>query len=182
MRSFSWRGYVVQGMKKREKICSFLDAIGRRSCGHSADWQKVDMWENRSFESSGARQLAVTLRCALSLSSDLHFDSRRSPACLSSACISLGMRLKTKFSPAVSSVQSLPPPRLSLSFRVTRFEKKNHFRSTQQSEHPSERSLSVATRSRSPGLTQLACNGWFKRKNAEFFPARSSCVLVNSDT
>ena len=41
------------------------------------------------------------------ISSDLHFNSRSSLACLSSACISLGMQLKAKFTPAVSSVQFL---------------------------------------------------------------------------
>ena len=78
--------------------------------------QKKDMWENPSFDSSGSRQLVGTLRCALSLSSHLHFNSRSNLACLSSACISLGMLLKAKFTPAVNSVQSLiPPPPLSLS-------------------------------------------------------------------
>ena len=28
-----------------------------------------------------------------------------------------------------------------------------------------------------PGLPQLACSGWFKKKNAELFPVTSSCVL-----
>ena len=54
----------------------------------------------------------------VTLSSDMHvhFNSRSSLACLSSACISLGMLLKAKFTPAVSSVQNLtPPPPLSLS-------------------------------------------------------------------
>ena len=31
--SFSWRGCVVQATKNKEESCSFLDAIGRRSCG-----------------------------------------------------------------------------------------------------------------------------------------------------
>ena len=31
--SFSWRGRVVQATKNKEESCSFLDAIGRRSCG-----------------------------------------------------------------------------------------------------------------------------------------------------
>ena len=110
----------------RRKSCSFLDAVGRRSCGplvrparaaRSADWLKINMWENPSFDSSGLRELVGWL----SLSSDLHFNSRSSLACLSPACISLGMLLKAKFMPAVSSVQSLtpcppsPPPPLSLS-------------------------------------------------------------------
>ena len=33
-----------------------------------------------------------------------------------------------------------------------------------------------------PGLPQLACSGWFKKKKAELFPATSSCVLwISSD-
>ena len=101
----------------------------------SADWLKIDKWENPSFDSSGSRRLVGTLRYALDtlLWRDMHFNSRSSLSCLSSACMSLGMLLKAKFTPAVSSVQSLtlpPPPPLSLcvSLRVTRFEKKNPFR------------------------------------------------------
>ena len=97
-----------------------MTPLGAARAARSADWLKIDMWENPSFDSSGSRQLVGTLRCALSLSSDLHFNSRSSLACLSSSCISLGMLLKAKFTPAVSSVQSLtspppPPPPLSLS-------------------------------------------------------------------
>ena len=33
IKSFSWRGCVVQATKNEEESCSFLDAIGRRSCG-----------------------------------------------------------------------------------------------------------------------------------------------------
>ena len=110
MKRFLWTGREVQATKNKEESCSFLDAIGRCSCSRSADWLKIDMWENPSFDSSGSRQLVGMLRCALSLSSDWHFDSRSSLACLCSVCISLGMQLKTKFTPAVSSVQSLTPP------------------------------------------------------------------------
>ena len=103
--------------RKKEESCSFLDVIGRRSCGPLSGLAKNRHVGNPSFDSSGSRQLVGTLRCALSLSSHLHFNSRSSVACLSSACISLGMLLKAKFTPAVSSVQSLtpPPPPLSLS-------------------------------------------------------------------
>ena len=122
MKSFPRRGCVVQATKNKKKSCSFLDGVGRRSCNRSADWLKIDvnMWKNPSFDLSGSRQLVGTLRCALSLFSDLHFDSRTSLAFLSSACISLGILPKAKFTPAVSSVQSLtppPPPSLSLSPR-----------------------------------------------------------------
>ena len=102
--------------KTRRKVAPFLTPLGAARAACSADWLKIDMWENPSFDSSGSRQLVGTLQYALALSSDMHFNSRSSLACLSSACISLGMLLKAKFTPAVSSVQSLtPPPPLSLS-------------------------------------------------------------------
>ena len=164
-------------MKNKEKSCSFLDAIGRRSCGRSADWLKIDVGKPKlQLERIETAGWYATMRFVTLLW--LALDSCSSLACLSSACISLGMLLRTKFTAVVSSSQSLTPPP-SLSLHVTRFKKKNHFRSTRQSEHQSESSLSVATRSRSPGLTQLACSGWFKRKNAKLFPAMSSCVFVN---
>ena len=105
--------------KTRRKVAPFLTPLGAARAARSADWLKIDMWENPSFESSGSRQLVGTLRCAL-LYSPLTCTSthvRSSLACLSSACIhvSLGMLLKAKFTPAVSSVQSLTPPPLSLS-------------------------------------------------------------------
>ena len=135
---------MVQATKNKEESCSFLDAIGRRSCGPLSGLAK-----NRQVGKPKLRLKRIetagryaTVRFALS--SDLHFNSRSSLACLSSACISLGMLLKAKFTPAVSSIQSLTPPSLSLSLslslylshslslslslRVTRFEKKNHFR------------------------------------------------------
>ena len=96
--------------KTRRKVAPFLTPLGAARAARSADWLKIDMWENPSFDSSGSRQLVGTLRCALSLSSHLHFYSRLSLACLSFACISLGMPLKAKFTPAVNSVQSLIPP------------------------------------------------------------------------
>ena len=57
------RGCVVQATKNKEKDCSFLDAIGCRSCGRWADCLKIDMWENPSINSSGLRQLVLALRC-----------------------------------------------------------------------------------------------------------------------
>ena len=74
--------------KTRRKVAPFLTPLGATRAARSADWLKIDMWENPSFDSSGSRQLVGTLRCALSLSSDMYFNSRSSLACLSSACIS----------------------------------------------------------------------------------------------
>ena len=47
--------------------------LGAARAARSADRLKIDMWENPSFDSSGSRQLVGTLRCALSLSSHLHY-------------------------------------------------------------------------------------------------------------
>ena len=169
---FSWRVCVVQATKKEEESCSFLDAIGRRSCGPLSRLTK-----NRQVGKPKLRLKRIetagryaTVRFDTLLWRDMHFNSRSSLSCLSSACMSLGMLLKAKFTPAVSSVQSLtllPPPSLSLcpSLRVTRFEKKNHFRWTRQSEHPSESSINVATRSRSP----TASMQWLIQKKSRAF-------------
>ena len=62
--SFLWRNCVIQDTKNKAKSCSFLDALGRRSCSRSADWLKVDIWENPSYDSSRSRQQVDTLRCA----------------------------------------------------------------------------------------------------------------------
>ena len=146
---------MVQATKNKEESCSFLDAIGRRSCGPLSGLAKNRHVGSPSFDSSGSRQLVGTLRCALSLSSDLHFNSRSSLACLSSACISLGMLLKAKFTPAVSSVQSLTPPPLSLS--LSPFDQIREKESLPLNMAISESTLNVpGPRSRSPGLPQLS--------------------------
>ena len=53
--------------KTRRKVAPFLTPLGAARAARSADWLKIDMWENPSFDSSGSRQLVGTLRCALSL-------------------------------------------------------------------------------------------------------------------
>ena len=122
---FSWRVCVVQATKKEEESCSFLDAIGRRSRGplsrltKNRQVGKPKLRLNR-IETAGRY---ATVRFDTLLWRDMHFNSRSSLACLSSACMSLGMLLKAKFTPAVSSVQSLtlppPPPSLSLSLSLS---------------------------------------------------------------
>ena len=109
---FSWRVCVVQPTKKEEESCSFLDAIGRRSCGPLSRLTK-----NRQVGKPKLRLKRIetagryaTVRFDTLLWRDMHFNSRSSLSCLSSACMSLGMLLKAKFTPAVSSVQSLTPP------------------------------------------------------------------------
>ena len=168
--------------KTRRKVAPFLTPLGAARVARSADWLKIDMWENPSFESSGSRQLVGTLRCALPYSpltcTSTHV--RSSLACLSSACISLGMLLKAKFTPAVSSVQSLtPPPPLSLSLSL----------SPACDQIREKESLPLNTTIRAskrkfakfggPGLqgshSQHAVAD-SKEKNAELFPATSSCV------
>ena len=73
--------------KTRRKVAPFLTPLGAARAARSADWLKTDMWENPNFDWSGSRELVGTLQCVLSLSSNLHFNSRSSLACLSSACI-----------------------------------------------------------------------------------------------
>ena len=108
---------MVQATKKEEESCYFLDAIGRRSCGplsrltKNRQVGKPKLRLNR-IETAGRY---ATVRFDTLLSRDMHFNSRSNLACLSSACMSLGMLLKAKFTPAVSSVQSLTLPPLSLS-------------------------------------------------------------------
>ena len=81
----------------------FLDAIGRRSCSHQENVGKSKLQLKRPrIETAG---WFATVRFVISF--DFHFNSRSSLACLSSACISLGMQLKAKFTPAVSSIQFL---------------------------------------------------------------------------
>ena len=75
MKSFSWKGCVVQATKNKENSCSFFHAIGRCLCSPSADWLKIDMWKNPFFNSSRSRQLVGTLRCTLSLSLDKQIET-----------------------------------------------------------------------------------------------------------
>ena len=66
--SFLWRGCVVQATKNKEEVAPFLTPLGAARAARSADWLKIDMWENPSFDSSRSRQLVGTLQCTLSLS------------------------------------------------------------------------------------------------------------------
>ena len=115
--------------KNKAKSCSFFDAIRRCSCGRSADWLKIDGREIPVSTLETARY--ATVRFAAPSSSHLHFEA------LLSLLGSSRKPLKTKFTPAVSSVfplflslslsislslfLSLP---LSLSLRVSTLEKK----------------------------------------------------------
>ena len=65
---FSWRVCVVEATKKEEESCSFLDAIGRRSCGPLSRLTKNRQVGKPKLRS---RQLVGTLRYALTLSSDV---------------------------------------------------------------------------------------------------------------
>ena len=111
--------------------------------------------------------------------------SHSSLACLSPACISLGMLLKAKFTPAVGSVQSLtpcppPPLSLSLSLRVTRFEPEKRITSSKLDNIRTSK-RNVATRSRSPGLQQL-CHSvqWLiQKKKCRAFSCNAKLCFVN---
>ena len=57
--------------KRRRKVAPFLTPLGAARAARSADWLKIDKWENPNFDSTGSRQLVRTLRYALTLSSDV---------------------------------------------------------------------------------------------------------------
>ena len=88
LKAFREEAVWFKQRKTRRKVAPFLTPLGAARAARSPDWLKIGMWENPSFDSSRSRQLVGTLRCALSLSSHLHFNSSSSLACLSSACIS----------------------------------------------------------------------------------------------
>ena len=105
---------MVQATKNKEESCSFLDAIGRRSCGPLNGLAKNRHVGNPSFDSSGSRQLVGMLRCALSLSSDSQF------ACISFACISRATESEVHASGnQFCSISDPPPLSLSLSLSLS---------------------------------------------------------------
>ena len=152
--------------------------MGAARAGRSADWLKKDTWENPSFDLSGSRPLVGTLRCALSLSSHLHFNSRSSLACLSSACISLGTPLKAKFTPGVSSVQSLTsPPPLSLSLSPCDQNREKESLLLNTTIRASKRKFAKCCHQVQVSGAPTASMQWLiQKKNAELFPATPSCV------
>ena len=104
--------------KPRRKVAPFLTPLGAARVARSADWLKIDMWKNPSFDSNGSRQLVGRLRCALSLSSHLHFNSRSSLACLHCMHIAgLATESEVHASGKFCSISAPPPPspRLPLS-------------------------------------------------------------------
>ena len=104
---------MIQATKNKAKSCSFFDAIRRCSCGRSADWLKIDGREIPVSTLETGRY--ATVRSAAPSFSHLHFEA------LLSLLGSSRKPLKTKFTPAVSSVHSLS---LSLSLCVSTLEKK----------------------------------------------------------
>ena len=140
LKAFREKAVWFKQRKTRRKVALFLTPLGAARAARSADWVKIDMWENPSFDSSGSRQLVGTLPCALSLSrSPLTCTSTHLRVSLVSplhahrwACYwKWSSRQPYKF----CSISDPPPPSpfslslsLSLSLHVTRFEKKNHFR------------------------------------------------------
>ena len=99
---------MIQATKNKAKSCSFFDAIRRCSCGRSADWLKIDGREIPVNTLETGRY--ATVRFAAPSSSHLHFEA------LLSLLGSSRKPLKTKFTPAVSSVYSLS---LSLSLSLS---------------------------------------------------------------
>ena len=85
---------MIQATKNKEESCSFLDAIGRRSCGPLSGLAKnrhVEKPKLRPKRIETAGRYATVRFVTLPMSSDLHFNSPSSLACFSSACTPLGM-------------------------------------------------------------------------------------------
>ena len=137
MKTFPWEKCVSQATKNKAKSCSFCDAIRRCSCGRSADWLKID---GREIPVSSTLETGryATVRFASPSSSHLHFEA------LLSLLGSSRKPLKTKFTPAVSSVYSLS---LSLSLSLS---PREHTRKKNQSRlstvDPSNRSQSPSSK------------------------------------
>ena len=111
---------MIQATKNKAKSCSFLDAIRRCSCGRLINGLAKNRRQGKFKPCQNARDWSV--RCGALCRSrllrwHLHFES------LLSLLGSLRKPLKTKFTPAVSSVYSLFLS-LSLSLRVSTLEKK----------------------------------------------------------
>ena len=112
---------MIEATKNKAKSWSFLVAIPRCLCGRSAVWLKIDGRDipvSRSTLEKLQTGRYATVRFATPSSSHLHFEA------LLSLLGSLRKPLKTKFTTAVSSVDSLSLS-LSLSLRVSTLEK-NH--------------------------------------------------------
>ena len=173
IKSFSWRGCEVQATTSKEESCSFLDAIGRRSCGplgglaNNRHVGKPNLRLKR-IETAG-RYATVRFVTLLWLALQLMCESHLS--LLFMHIVGHATESEVHASGKFCSISDPPPPSLSPCDQIREKESQPL---TRQSEHPSESSLNVVTRS--PGLPQLACSGWFKRKNAELFAATSSCV------
>ena len=84
---------MIQATKNNEESCSFLDAIGRRSCGPLSGLARnrhVGKPKLRIKRIETAGRYATVRFVTLPISSDLHFNSPSSLACFSSACTSFG--------------------------------------------------------------------------------------------
>ena len=65
LKAFHEEAVWFKQRKTRRKVAPFLTPLGAARAALSADWLKIDRWENPSFDWSGSRQLVGTLRCAL---------------------------------------------------------------------------------------------------------------------
>ena len=123
---FSWRVCVVQATKKEEESCSFLDAIGRRSCGPLSRLTKNRQVGNPSFDSSGSRQLVGMVRYGTLWHSpltwhalQLTFESLLSLLCMHVVGHATESEVHASGKFCSISDPSPPPPPLSLSLSVS---------------------------------------------------------------
>ena len=128
--SFSRRGRVVQATKSKEESCSFLAAIGRRSCGPLSELSKnrhvgKPKLRLKRIETVG-RYATVRFVTLLWLALRLTFESRLSLPCMHIVGHATESKVHAsgKFCLISDPLRTPPPQPLSLSLRVTRFEKK----------------------------------------------------------
>ena len=182
IKSFSWRGCVVQATKNKEESCSILDAIGRRSCGPLSGLAKnrhvgKPKLRVKRIETAGRY---ATVRFAV-LSSHLHFNSRSFESRLSLLCMHIvghSTESEVHASGKFCSISDPPPPLslfLSLSPACDQVREKESL--------PLNTTISASKRKFAkcggPGLqgshSQHAVAD-SKEKYAELFPATSSSV------
>ena len=180
IKGFSWRGCVVQATKNKEESCSFLDAIGRRSCGPLSGLAKnrhvgKPKLRVKRIETAGRY---ATVRFAV-LSSHLHFNSLSFESRLSLLCIHIvghATESEVHASGKFCSISDPPPPHsLSLSPACDQIREKESLL-LNTTIRASKRKFAKCG---GPGLqgshSQHAVTD-SKEKNAELFPATSSCV------
>ena len=108
--------------KRRRKVAPFLTPLGAARAARSADWLKIDKWENPSFDSSGSRQLDGTLRMLWHSPLTWHALQLTFESLLSLLCMHVvghATESEVHASGKFCSISDPPPPSLSLSLSLS---------------------------------------------------------------